>query len=80
MTTTQSESNQNPPEQADHLDLVEYDPELAEAVLKELVEHGKRMTARDYLEQIRSAGYGSDNPDPERRKLVDDYMMDHFGI
>ena len=70
MPNTQPESNQNPPEQAVNIDSVEYTPERAEAVLKELVERGKRMTARDFFEQIREAGYGSDNPDPVRRKFV----------
>ena len=81
MPTTQPEFNQNPPEQKVNLDSVEYTPERAEAVLKELVELGKRMTARDYLEQMRSAMlYGAGEPDAERRKLVDEYMMERYGV
>lgn len=52
----------------------------ASKMLKRLVRAGKEMTASDRLKQKRFTLYGTQNPDPETKKRIDQYMERYYGV
>ena len=57
-----------------------YCPETEAEVLRKLAEAGRRMTARDHLDQMRGVMYGTPNPSPETRREVGAYMKKYYSV